>query len=68
MSSQQFAPVSCPLCKHPHLWRGAQKCPGCLGGKMISRFKSAQLFIEYPELARCDTDREMPAVRPEEKP
>jgi len=49
------------------MWNGATQCPGCLGGKMISHFKRAQLFIDYPELARCDTEKELQAVRPEEQ-
>lgn len=67
MSSQRFAAVDCPLCSHPEMWKGATKCPGCFGGKRISHFKRAELFVKFPELARCDTEREMAAVRPEEK-
>jgi hypothetical protein len=55
-ASKQFAAVDCPLCKHTELWAGATRCPGCLGGKKISQFKRASLFMQYPELARFDTD------------
>jgi len=68
VSSQQFAAVDCPLCSHPELWRDFSKCPGCLGNEKITHFKRAELFVRFPELARCDTDPEMPAVRPEEEP
>lgn len=64
--STQFAAVDCPLCPHPHLWGGTEKCPGCLGGKIISRFKAAELYVRFPELARIDTLPEMKAVRPED--
>lgn len=67
MSSKQFAAVDCPLCTHSEMWKGADKCPGCLGGKRISHFKRAELFVKFPELARVDTEREMKAVRPEEE-
>lgn len=67
MSSQQFAGVDCPLCSHPELWKDFARCPGCLGGKRISHFKRSELFLKFPELARYDTEREMPAVRPEEE-
>lgn len=49
------------------MWKGADKCPGCLGGKRIYYFKRAELFGKFHDLARCDTDPEMQAVRPEEK-
>lgn len=64
--SNKFEAVDCCLCSHPEMWSDASKCPGCLGGKKISHFKRAELYVRFPELARCDTDREMPAVRPEE--
>lgn len=67
LSSQQFTAVDCPLCAHPELWRDVSSCPGCLGGKRISHFKRAELFVKFPELARVDTEREMKAVRPEEE-
>lgn len=76
--SKQFAPVDCPLCFHQNLWRGAEKCPGCKRAPeeivesgavgQISRFKLPGLYVTFPELARVDTIREMPAVRPPEKP
>jgi len=66
-----FAAVSCPLCPFPHIWGGAEKCPGCndlpaRGAGKISRFKVPLLFLRFPELARLDTLKDMKAVRPEE--
>ncbi len=67
--SQQFPAEPCPLCKYPHIWKGATKCPGCYdkpkrGAGLISRFKIPGLFVLYPELSRLDTEREMVAVKP----
>lgn len=69
MTSQQFSAVDCPLCSHPELWAAEiTVCPGCLGGKKVSHFKRAELYARYPELSRCDTEREMQAVREDKKP
>jgi hypothetical protein len=70
-SSSQWAPVDCVLCPFPHIWRGAEKCPGCndlpeRGAGKISRFKIPGLYVQYPELAHLTTQPEMKAVRPEE--
>lgn len=65
MSSKTFEAVLCPLCFHPELWRGQDKCPGCLGGKRISRFKAAELYLKYPALKKAVTPPEMPSVKPE---
>lgn len=64
--SNRYEAVDCPLCAHPALWEGAATCPGCLGGRRISRFKAAELYLRFPELAKIDTLPEMKAVRPEE--
>jgi hypothetical protein len=71
MPSQKFPAVDCPLCPHPHLWNGTEKCPGChdlpsRGHGKISQFKLPGLYTQYPELARIDTVKEMAAVKPEE--
>ncbi len=70
--SRQFAPVDCPLCFHQNIWHGANICPGCNrtpeeileSGQpgQISRFKVPGLYAMFPELARIDTLRDMPAV------
>lgn len=65
--SSQFPPEECPLCDHPQLWRGALICPGCNGDKQISCFKVPKLFLDYPELSKVKTLREMKAVRPEDE-
>lgn len=70
--SRKWPAVDCPLCPFPHLWRDTEKCPGCndepaRGEGKISRFKVPGLYALYPELARVITQKEMPAVHPEDE-